>query len=357
MTSAPARLLLIRLSALGDVIQALYTVPGLRRAFPEAVIDFAVEKPFAPLVECVAGLGKVWILDRKSLFGKIRKGRLIAATKELLAIRRNFRQTGYDLSLDFQGNLRSAGTTLLAGAKVRSGPAKNRAKEMVHFLYDQKLDVPDLSLNKVLVNQEFARQVGALPQPSDRPEIRLPEGVDTAVAESLKNAGLPERDFILLHPGVSSFGAYKRYEESGYVAAIRPFLLKTNKTILLSFGPGEEIFAENIAREIHSPRVRKAPATPSVLHLSALIRRAAWMGGSDSGPLHLAALFEKRVLGIYGPKNPVRYGPWGTGHHILEPDDLSMRKLRRHARKTPITITELPPEKMLAALLDMEIPQ
>jgi ADP-heptose:LPS heptosyltransferase len=349
------KILLVRLSALGDVLHTLYAIPGIRRAFKNAQIDFITETAFVPLLECVAGIDNIIPLDRKAIFGKLSSLKFYSGIQELRELQKKLRKNKYDLSLDFQGNLRSSLTSLMAGAKKKCGPASNRAKEQVQILYQKKLLVPDMSMNKVAVAQAFANQVGGDCYADDRPFINLPEKIKTDVSSRLLSAGLPEKDFIVIHPGVSIFGAYKRYESTGWAEALKIFLKEQPKDILLSFGPGEKEICEEISQNINDKHVHLAPQMPSVLHLAEFLKRSSWMSGSDSGPLHLAVLFEKKVLGIYGPKDPAKYGPWGEGHIVIEPDDLSSRKLKRHARKTPITSIELPPEKLAKGLIEMNL--
>jgi ADP-heptose:LPS heptosyltransferase len=121
---------------------------------------------------------------------------------------------------------------------------------------------------------------------------------------------------VVIHPGTSEFGRIKRWPLDRFAALADRIQHHLDRRVIISWGPGERAMAEEISRSARC-RPAIAPETRSLLDLAELIRCAAVFIGSDSGPMHLANAVGIPCVALFGPKDPVVYGPYGSGHRIV----------------------------------------
>ena len=264
-------LLVIRLSALGDVIHTIPAVAALRAA--GANIRWVVEAPYAELVEMVANVRAVPVRMKK---WRSEPRQLIDAVR---AIR------GEDVSIDFQGLVKSAMWGRLAGARKRIGFAPNAIREKPALLFTNRWVKVDTTKHVVEQNMELA---GVDTTGEERWDV-FPADPENKLADF--------RDAIVLLPGAG------RPEKLWPIERFRALANEIGPSALALWGPGERELAEAIG-------ARVAPAT-NLRELAFVLRHARAVVGADTGPLHLAAALGTRVVGLNGPTNPRRNGPWG----------------------------------------------
>jgi lipopolysaccharide heptosyltransferase I len=310
MTAAsPPRLLVIRLSAFGDVIHTIPAVVALRDALPETEIAWAVESVYAELVEIVAGVHaipvslKQWSLSR------------IAAARR--AVR------GFEMAIDFQGLIKSSLIGRASGARGRFGFARDVIREKPAAWFTNRPVAIDRAAHVVEWNLALARAVA--PSIAGVPDVDFgPFAADP----SARLAGFANR--VVLLPGA---GRPEKHWPAGRFAGLAK---EIGSDALVAWGPGEEGLAGSIGAEV-------APAT-NFRELSALLRNARLVIGGDTGPLHLAAALGTPVIGLYAPTDPARNGPYGQLDRVVEAfsttksmeaiaiDDVMRRILKINAR-------------------------
>ncbi|MEZ6189433.1 MAG: glycosyltransferase family 9 protein [Planctomycetota bacterium] len=301
MSDAPPRILIVRLSALGDVIHVLPALSALRRHWPDAHLGWAVETAAASLLLGHPQLDRVHVIARKEWATRLKRGAGLSVGTEARQAVAEIRAEGYTHAIDFQSNFRSSLVARLSGAKVRVGQPKPFAKEFSPLFSTLRPDPIDPQAHKILRNMELLRPLGVALDPVPRGE--LPPR-DPTVAAELRGQPGPH---VLVQPGVSRFGALKAYPAAHYVQVARG-LVASGARVWISYGPGELPLAEHVVAG--APGARLAPETRSVLDFVALLEAADLFVGVDSGPLHLAACVGTPVLGLYGPKSPSIYGPF-----------------------------------------------
>jgi len=279
------RVLAVRLSALGDVIHTLPAVVALRAAGLE--IDWVVEAPYRELVELVGGVTAIPVsLKRWSRTPRADAAAISAAWRAL---------RGHEAAIDFQGLIKSALLARLSGASRRYGFERTAIREAPARLFLNRSIAIDQSRHVVDWNRQLAagaarELAGTATLPDVEPDLALfaadPEG---------KLAALRGR--IVLLPG-----AGKR-EKLWPVERFAALAHQLGDRALAVWGPGEEALAHAIGAEL-------APPT-NLRQLACLLRHAALVIGADTGPLHLAAALGTPVLGLYGPTDPRRNGPYG----------------------------------------------
>ena len=309
------RLLIVRLSAMGDVIHTLPAAQALRAKFPEAMIGWVVEERWAELL-CAPGTPLRgprsaqrplvdWV-HPVNLTGW-RKSLLTFSTLQQIAkVWNDVRSARYDVAVDLQGAIRSAVLARWSGARVVYGAAEPR--ESPASLWYTRTAV---TRGTHVVEQTLSVAEAVAKSKLQMPRIELPTDplTEESVSQDLAEHGVGE--YAILNPG-AGWGA-KRWPAQRYGEVARQ-VAKDGLRCLVNFGPGEEeLFQEVNAASGGVVRPTKA----SITGLIALTRRARLFIGGDTGPMHLAAALQVPVVAIFGPTDPARNGPYGTRSIVL----------------------------------------
>lgn len=277
------KLLVVRLSALGDVVHTIPAVMGLRDHFDVA---WAVERPYAELVEIVAGVRALPVSLKRWSWSPIR-----AARRQV---------TGFPSAVDFQGLIKSSLLARASGARRRYGFAPGQVRERAAAWFTNRHVAVDPATHVVDWNVALACAVAesdSLPfsAPSDR---MVREAFSRFAADHFSMSGA-----IVLLPGAGKSG--KIWPADRFAEVAREF----GDRVLAVWGPGEEQLARAIG-------CRVAPPT-SLRELASMLRDAAVVVGGDTGPLHLAAALGTPVVGLFGPTDPRRNGPYGQIDRVV----------------------------------------
>lgn len=318
MSSAPQCVLVIRLSAIGDVVNTLPTVTLLRRALPDAVLGFVVEDRARDVIVGHPLLDRTYVFPRKrwrSLLRNPTRWRTLA--REVRSFVRELRAVNWDVALDVQSNLKGAAFAFASGAARRIGFARGHDYELNHLLSTDQVVPPADRPHRV---DKFASLAGAIGVAGDTREYVLPE--DPAARERIaawcqREALAPHR-FVVLHPGTSDHGAEKRWPAESFAALARGIARGVHRPVVVTWGPGEEALAGRVCA-LSDGSARLAPPTASLLELVELLRVAAVFVSADTGPMHLAAAAGVPCVALFGPKDPAVYGPYGSAHVVLRP--------------------------------------
>lgn len=307
------RILIVRLSALGDVVHVLPALAALRAAHPDAFIGWAVEDRAASLLEGHPHLDRVHVVPRAA-WSKVLRSDPLSVLRSLRKTLRDLRRERYDVTLDFQSNLRSSALAWASGAPRRIGQPRPFAKEGSRALVTETPDAVPRDAHKIERNLALLEPLGlarATMMPRPRPTLAEPAAA-RALADAFA-AGPGQR--VIIHPGVSAFGALKAWREDRFADLARRLVADGARVFFAWGGAAEEALARSLAAR--APGAAITPKTSSILELAAVLRRADLVIGVDSGPLHLAAAVGAPVLGLYGPKHPGTYGPFWTPSEVV----------------------------------------
>ena len=313
------RILIIRLSALGDVIFALPALDLLRRLYSGAEVSWVVEDKAASILVHRPDLAEVIVYPRKTISPDLRRPhrwpRLVARlARHVNALRRH----RYDLILDFQGNLKSGLHTIAARGGERRGFTRRYVKEMNHLFTNRRIRPPDGAIHRIEKNAALVKPDFA-PGDLRRPELYLPEAL-TAGAEASLDALFPAgRPRLVVHPGTSAFGAFKRWAPERFGALAKRMGETRGLDTLVTWGPGEEDLADRVVAA-SGAFARKSPPSTSLSHLAAFIRTGRAYVSADSGPLHLANYLGVPCLALFGPKDPALYRPYFPPARVVRSD-------------------------------------
>jgi heptosyltransferase-1 len=318
------RLLVARLSAMGDIIHTLPAVAALRAGFPHKTIGWIVEErwvellcsprcprsgprsPQKPLVDRIHTVNTPeW---RRSLSSLKTWHHMAAGLSDLRGIE-------YQAAIDFQGAVRSALLAQWSGASTVYGDAQPR-ENAASMWYTR----PIITRGVHVVEQalSLARALQPLQCAS---EVQFP--VDPH-AENTIVAIAPAGEFAILNPG-AGWGA-KQWPPERY-GQVSKQLARLGLRSIVNYGPGEE----QLAAAVESASDGSAqPISCSISELISLTRRACLFIGGDTGPMHLAAALKIPVVALFGPTNPARNGPFGVASVVLR----SPTSMTSHARRS-----------------------
>jgi heptosyltransferase-1 len=277
---------------MGDLIHALPAAAALRRAFPQARLDWIVDARHRELLDLVP------VIDRRIAIDTGAAASLVEAVREL-------RRTRYDAALDLQGLLKSAVLARLSGADRVIGFSTPLLRErLASFFYTETAGVgaehvikKNLSLLRAL-DIDVQQAAIEFPLEDRRPEI--------AAAARQRLGILATERFAIINPGAA--WPNKRWP-TVYFAEVAS-ALKTNHGLrsVVLWGPGEEQLAKDVVDASHGSAAVSPPTT--LADLVSLTKAATIMVSGDTGPLHVAGAVGTPLVGIFGPTNPERNGPW-----------------------------------------------
>ena len=351
---------MVRLGAMGDILHALPAVSALRAAHPDCLLGWAIEPQWRGLLRAESAPeaasqdpGRRPLPPEQPLVDRIH---LIPAKhwarhplrpktlRSILRTRAELRQAGYAEALDLQGAVRSA----LVARWTRS--RRLLGEDQPRELFARRLFHERVPSQSVHVIEQAADVVRALD--GHLPPLGLPVlPHDAAAAEWCTAAGIGSEagSTVLLHPG-AGWGA-KRWPVERYAQAAALLARQTGVEILVHAAPGEQPLAEALARELHSLGIDPLVLTPTLSQLIELSRRISLAIGGDTGPLHLAAALGKPTVGIYGPTDPARNGPFHGSFRVLR-DPSSRRDHTRHKDPEP-GLLRIAPEAVAEAALSL----
>jgi len=304
------KILIVRLSALGDIVHALPVLPAIRAHHPGARVDWLVEEHYASILSMASGLHRrIIVRARASLENATSVS--FGGTLGYFRAASYLRLQRYDVALDLQGLLKSAVWARASGAARVVGFERAGLREPQAAWFYTETVAPRDGSHIIQKNLSILAALGV-----DAPGVELPltptASPDTVAA--IDTAGGPRR-YIVLNPGAA--WPNKRWPPERFGALAAALHARTGLRSLVTWGPGEQALADAVVRASNDTA---APAPPTtVSDLAVLMRDAALVVSGDTGPLHIAAAMHTPLVGLYGPTWPERNGPW-------DPDDVVMSR-------------------------------
>jgi heptosyltransferase-1 len=286
------RILLVRTSALGDIVHALPVLAALERALPKATLAWVVDEAFAPLLDRHAWLDRVIPVPLR----RWRRGGSGRA-RELGRFVRELRRFRADVAIDLMGNHKGALLARLSGARRRIGARAADRREPSSALWT---NLP------VAVSAEHAvERALALLAPLGVPVAPVDFG---AAALACGRELVPAYDYLYLHPGAA--WGNKRYPPVLWGQAAAELARATRLPVEVGAAPGEEGLADAVVAA--SGGAARRFDAPTLAHLAGALRGARLVLAGDTGATHLARAFGVGVVAVHGPTDPARHGPWGA---------------------------------------------
>jgi heptosyltransferase I len=325
------KVLLVRLSAIGDVIHTLPVLAALKDKGAE--VDWLVEPGARPLLEGNPALRRVVPAPAARHFGL---GTAAAARDQL-------RSEGYDVALDLQGLWKSAAWARFSGAaRVAGFDGPWRREPLSRLLIRERVTLGPEPEHVIDKNLALLRVFGV--EAVGRRDFPLPS---TAVERSAVDAGLVQlglREFAVLNPGGGWASKLWPPESFGVLAL---GLRARGLPCLVTWGPGEGTLADRVVAASGGAAVRCFPTT--LRELLEVVRRARLVVAADTGPIHLACAVRTPVVGVYGPTDPARNGPFAAEDVTVRRRPLCTPCHRRRCSVHDGVMNAINPEEVLAA--------
>lgn len=342
------KVLIVKVSALGDVVHALPVLAWLKSADPGMEIDWLVEESFAPLLDGHPLLRKVIRLRTKAW----RRAGAGEGIRQALAVGEELRRERYDVALDLQGNSKSGLFTRLSRAPLRYGFDRTGTREWPNRLAtNRKVTLGEDAFHVTDRSLEVAQ--AAFPGGNVR-RLAGPLAVDQAATERveqlLREKGLDSRPVVVFHYGTTWKTKLWSLENWQQLASQ---LCDTGLQPLLTWGNDEELAAANA---IHAASGGRALVWPrgNLPELVALLARADLVVGGDTGPIHIAAAVGTPTVSLFRVTDARRNGPRGENHLCLQtPLDCSpcLRKFCERDRECAASIPVKAVEEAVAAVI------
>ena len=401
-------ILIVKLSAIGDVIHTLPSLVALRRCYPDAEISWVVEEAAADLLADHPDLNRLLIFRRKTWLKELRRGRIATPFREMLAFLRELRRRRYDIVIDFHGLLKSAVIVLLSGGKRKLG--YDSLQEGSGLFYNEK--IPEdmgkhavdryLDLVRHLAGGSETASLAATPEskisgagcgespiikgnkPSRFYSLTSREAAKNAPADGFRIAVgekeerrvaalLSENSAILTITEKGEAGLGKssggKMEEGGRFVAVNPVAfwetklwedekfaelcdrIRTEVGIGVVLTGGEAGPLDRIRGRMKTAAVNLGGRT-TLRELACLYRQASLVVTTDSGPMHIAAAVGTPVVALFGPTDPGRTGPYGPGHRVIR-STLSCMPCFRKQCDTVRCMREIGVGEVFAAVQEM----
>jgi len=319
------RIVIVKLSSIGDVVHTLPAAALLRRSLPEARLAWVVERRAAAILEGCPIIDDLIEIDTRKWRAQWSPATLKDIRESLERLRYGPRNNGdrfADLAIDFQGLLKSALVALASNAPHRLGLDLSDLREKASRLMLNR-HAPTAQFQHVIdKNLSLARAAIELLNPalherrsqSETDEYEFPIAL-SAEDERFADSIITERagNYAILNPGggwPTKLWAPFRFGQ------LADWLWDTyGLTSLVTYGPGEEVLAQQASQSAKSGRAVVVAST--LKQFVSLARRCSLFVGGDTGPLHLAAAAKAPIVGLYGPTSPRRNGPF-------DPHDLTV---------------------------------
>jgi lipopolysaccharide heptosyltransferase I len=287
-------ILIVRLSALGDIVHAIPAAAALRRAYPDARIDWLLDARHRDIVDLVTGIDRVIVIQRSSPMAWIQ------VLGELRADR-------YDVACDFQGLLKSAVLARGSGASEVAGFALGHLRERLARPF-YTTTAPAEGGHAIQKNLRLLQTLGIH---DTRIEFPIAQ-VESEALQTLRTAigGAP---FAVITPGAA--WPNKRWPADRYGQLAGVIRDRTGLIPVVLWGPGEDALARAVVDSSAGTAVLAPPTT--VRDIVAVCRAADLFVAGDTGPLHIAMAVGTPTVSLFGPTDPVRNGPFAVNDLVV----------------------------------------
>jgi len=353
------QILIVRLGSLGDVVHGLPAAAALRETWPQARLDWLVDRRNVDILRLVPVIDRAVVLEAPTIGGWVK-------------VLRELRQVRYDVAIDLQGLLKSAALARFSGARRVVGFATAHLRERTaRPFYTEAID-PGSAGHVIHKNAALVRALGVTDVPLRFPLRPTESPALAAVRRDLGGPGAPPDAggtglqpsggtglqpsggtglqpcvrFALINPGAAWPNKRWPPERFGAVAA---FLRERFALPSIALGgPGEEPLAQAVV-ESSNGAARIAPRT-TIADLVELSRAASVMVSGDTGPLHIAAATGTPIVSLFGPTDPARNGPWAPDDEVISRWPECACRYQRRCRRATWCLAEITVGEVTAAI-------
>jgi heptosyltransferase-1 len=308
-------ILIVKLSAIGDVLHTLPAVNAIRKHYSNARITWLVEEEAADLIAGHPALDRV-IVSRRKRWAKtiLRKG-CLKSIKESYRFIRELRNTTYDLIIDFHGLLKSGLLIGLAKGKRKVGFGKGMEHAEYSYLFlNERVPAVDMDTHALTRNMMLIRALGIS---ADEIAYRLPIGERERrmAGELLVRCGDEgSKPLVAINP-VAKW-ATKLWSNAKFAELADRLIEEHDALVVFTGSHSDREVVDRIGSRMRHKAANLAGET-NLKTLAALYEGTRVVVATDTGPMHLAAAVGTPVVALFGPTAPWRTGPFGSGHQVI----------------------------------------
>jgi lipopolysaccharide heptosyltransferase I len=305
------KILFIKLSAIGDVVQTLPALEAIKQLYPDSEITWVVEEAAAGILEGHPLIARLLVSRRKTWTAMLKSPNTFSGgIKGISGFFRELRKTRYDIAIDFQGLLKSG--VLIGFARSQRKIGFDKTREFSYLFLNERLPAYDIEKHALERYLDIARHLGAKdPEPTCTLPIQNEVDAMRRVISSQKQEGQP---VVVINP-VARWKTKLWKEQSFAELADR---LVTEKNALIIFtGSAEDREVNQRIAGMMKQKVLNWAGDTTLKELAALTVLSDLFITTDTGPMHLAAAAGAKVVALFGPTAPWRTGPYGRSSIVV----------------------------------------
>ena len=330
MTPAPKRILIIRLSAIGDVLRVLPAFQVLKKHYHGCYIGWVVEEGAKDILQAHPGIDEVFVFPKKSIKRKLKSiSGIGSGFSEFFSFMKRIRHERFDMVIDFHGLFKSGIISFLSGAPERVAFDAGATKEFNFLFNNQRFPLAKKHVSRIERNLSLLRSMG-LDTAHDPPAIYVPEEDQEFVRHFFRQQHIDRRRPIMaIHPGTSPTTPYKRWEPHRYAVVADKAIEESAAQVLFTWA-GKEIEMVNQIVGMMTYKAFIAPELTNLCQLAEVFRLSDLYLGGDTGPMHLAAFVGIPVVAVFGPTDYVVNEPYALTPHIIIRNEIKCSPCRKY---------------------------
>jgi lipopolysaccharide heptosyltransferase I len=343
----PRKILILRLSAVGDVIRTLLAVKALKEHTPSSTITWIVEEPSRAFLKSQPEVDEVILFPRRRWAQGMKSLRRMGGTiREMWGFIIGLRKRRFDVVLDFHGILKSGLLSFLSGSPKRIGYDRRSTKEGNFLFSNVKVKLPKGRISRFERNLALLKGMG-LEVKELKYSLHIPPEDREYVGSFFKASSASlKRPLIAVHPGTSPKALFKRWMPDQYAQLADRLVRELNATVLFTWGDAELEWVEGIRKEMKKPSLL-GPKTESLTQLGEIYRNCDLYIGGDTGPMHIASLMGTPAVVIYGPTDPIENEPFRN--HIKVRKEVGCNPCHRYSCKELVCLKAISVDEVFKA--------
>ena len=323
-------ILIVKLSAIGDVIHTLPALNAIRRHFQDASITWLIEEDAAPLVQGHDALDRILVSRRKRWMKALRSRSCLSTIKEIYSFIKVLRDTHYDMILDFQALLKSGILIALARGRRKIGFGKGlEHMEYSYIFLNERIPAVSMEHHALYRGLMLLNAIG-IPTPDVEYNLPVSDHDREKVDDLLRQYGVVNpRRFVAINP-VAKWES-KLWSNRKFAELADRIAAQYDVGVVFTGSFDDRRTIHKIKADMGAPAVDLAGET-TLKMLAALYAKADAVISTDTGPMHLAVAVGTPVVALFGPTAPWRTGPYGSGHQVVTAGEACAPCFKRHCQ-------------------------
>lgn len=351
MSLEAPKILIVKLSAIGDVVHTLPALNALRQNYPRAHITWLVEEAAADLIIGHSALDRVLVSRRKTWIDGLRGPQWRNHLRQIVAFVRGLRETRYDMIFDFQASLKGAALIALARGKRKIGFDRGlEHQELSYLALNERIAAISMEVHALTRGLKLLSAMGIEYHAID---YKLPISAHHAqqAEQLLVDHGLPnKKPFVVVNPMAK--WETKLWNQDRLAQLADAIVDRFSLPVVMTGGKGDQGAIKNITMRMKRPAVDLSGHTDLVT-LAAVLRNAVAMVTTDTGPMHMAAAVKTPTVALFGPTAPWRTGPFGPEHRIVRVDMDCSPCFKRQCTDSAACMQAISVNEVLSAIAEL----